>query len=68
MAAISTDPILAKITTPATSKRNRSREEVFSSALESYIASYRKRHAAPMKSHAVGVVPSSPWFFPRLMN
>lgn len=68
MAAISTDPILAKITTPATSKRNRSREEVFSSALESYIASYRKRHTAPIEVARRRSSAASSWFLPRLMN
>jgi hypothetical protein len=68
MSAISTDWPPTKIATPATPERKRSREEVFHSALESYIASYRKRHAAPIEVARRRSSAASPWFFSRLMN
>ena len=63
MSAISTDWAPPKIAPSTTLERKRSREEVFHSALESYIASYRKRHTAPVE-----VARRSPWLFLRLMN
>jgi hypothetical protein len=68
MSAISTDRVPTKIATPATPERKRSREEVFHSALESYIASYRKRHSAPNEVAPRRNSAASPWFFPRIMN
>jgi hypothetical protein len=47
MSAISTDRTPTETATPRTFEVKRSREEVFHSALESYIAHYQKCHAAP---------------------
>jgi len=68
MSAISTDWVPTKIATSPTHERKRSREEVFESALESYIASYQKSHAAPVEIPRRWSGASSRWFFPRLMN
>jgi hypothetical protein len=68
VSAISTDWVPTKLATPATPERNRSREEVFHSALESYIASYRKRHTAPIEVARRRNSTSSLWFLPRLTN
>jgi len=68
MSATSTDRVSTKIATPATPERKRSREDVFNSALESYIASYRKSHAAPIEVARRPSSAPSPWFFPRIMN
>jgi hypothetical protein len=46
----------------------RSREDVFHSALESYIANYQKRHAAAAEVAGSLKSASNSWFLPRLMN
>jgi len=68
MSAISTDWVPTKIATPPTPERNRSREEVFHFTLESYIASYRKRHTAPIEVARRRNGTSDLWFLPRLTS
>jgi hypothetical protein len=68
MSAISTDWTPTETATPRTLEVKRSREEVFHSALESYIARYQKRHAAPIEVARGRNRTSSLWFLPRLTN
>jgi hypothetical protein len=68
MSAISTDWTPTETATSRTLEVKRSREEVFHSALESYIANYQKRHAAPIEVAGGPKSTSNFWFFPRLTN
>jgi hypothetical protein len=68
MSAISTDWTPTEMATSRTPEVKRSREEVFHSALESYIAHYQKRHAAPIEVAGGRKSTSNFWFLPRLTN
>jgi hypothetical protein len=68
MSAISTDWTPTETATPRTLEVKRSREEVFHSALENYIANYQKRHAAPIEVARGRNSTSNFWFLPRLTN
>ena len=68
MSAISTDWAPSETATPRTVAVKRSREEEFRSALESYIANYQKRHAAPNVVSGDRHGASIFWFLPRLTN
>jgi hypothetical protein len=68
VSAISTDWAPSETATPRTRAVKRSREEEFRSALESYIANYQKRHAAPVEVAGGRHGASNFWFLPRLTN
>jgi hypothetical protein len=68
MSAISTDRASTETTTPNTTAVKRSREEVFHSALESYIANYQKRYAVPIEVAGGRKDTLNFWFLPRLTN
>lgn len=70
MSAISADWAPTEPETRGALEVKRSREEVFHSALESYIASYQKRHAtaAPVEGAGAPNTPSNFWFPLRLMR
>lgn len=68
MSAISADWVPTETATPGTLEVKRGREEVFHSALESYIASYQKRHAVPIEAVGERKSTSNFWFLARLMN
>jgi hypothetical protein len=68
MSAISTDWAPTETAAQRTLAVKRSREEEFHSALESYIANYRRRHAAPIEVAGGPKSTSNFWFLPRLTN
>jgi hypothetical protein len=68
MSAISADWAPTETATPESRAAKRSREDEFHSALESYIANYQKRHAAPVEVAGGRKSVSNFWFLPRLTN
>jgi len=68
MSAMSADWAPAETATPRNDPAKRSREDEFHAALESYIASYQKRHAVPARVAAGRKRASSHWFFERLAS
>ncbi len=68
MSVIATDWAPTETATPRTPAVKRSREEEFRLALESYIAHYQQRHAAPPAVARGRRGGSNFWFLPRLTN
>jgi hypothetical protein len=68
MSAISADWAPTETATPRNHAVERSREEEFRSALESYIANYQKRHAVIIEVAGGRKSTSNFWFLPRLTN
>jgi hypothetical protein len=68
MSAISADWAPTETATPRGRAVKGSREEDFQSALESYIANYRKRHTLPIEVAGGRKSISNFWFLPRLTN
>ena len=68
MSAISINWAPTETTTQRTPAVKRSREEEFHSALENYIANYKKRHAAPIEVAGGSKSMSNFWFLPRIAN
>ena len=68
MSAISTDWAPTETASESTPAVKRSREEEFHSALESYIANYKKRHTAPIEVASRSKSMWNFWFLPRIAN